>query len=519
MHSPGLTHIIALARAGATDRALQLYEAGGFGSAADPAAQTVRARLLKDLAAQRSGSERRRLYGEAAEAYRRAFDMRPGTYPLINAATLTLLSGDLEESRVLAGQVLARIEAAPDEPETPFWRSATLAEALLLLRLDAEAAAALAEAVAVAPLAWEDHASTLRQFALILDAQGTDAAWLDNHRPPRSLHFGGHMSFDAAVSRRDHLDEKIASILEEEEVGFGYGALAAGADIIVAEALVERGAELHAVLPGGPEAFASVSVDPFGAAWRRRFDALLDRAATVRAVRPLGTPPDREMIGLADEIAMGAAAMNARRLESRALQLMVADAEPDEAGGHAPGTQASSGAGAWRRRIVAAPREASAAAPSVLPAKGHRRLALITVQVEAAESLEAVATQLPVAPAPALGPYFTGREIVVGYGEAAEASRVAIALRTVGAGIGGHYGAARPLRDPFGGELRVGGEAAALASAAGASAPAGTICITADFAAALAASGEAGVRTELVGELDAATGVEAVELYSLKPLL
>ena len=114
-------------------------------------------------------------------------------------------------------------------------------------------------------------------------------------------------------------------MLEEENVGFGFGALAAGADIIIAEALLARGAELHAVLPGGAEAFAAVSVDPFGKAWRRRFDAVLAMAETVRPVRPLGAAPDAAMIGLADEVAMGAALMNGRRLESSAVQLLVLD--------------------------------------------------------------------------------------------------------------------------------------------------------------------------------------------------
>jgi hypothetical protein len=77
------------------------------------------------------------------------------------------------------------------------------------------------------------------------------------------------------------------------------------------------------VLPGGAESFAALSVDPFGAEWRLRFDAVLAQAAEVRTVRPLGAAPDEAMIELADEVAMGAAVMNARRLESRPVQLVV----------------------------------------------------------------------------------------------------------------------------------------------------------------------------------------------------
>ncbi|MFN3388373.1 MAG: hypothetical protein ACK40O_05530, partial [Allosphingosinicella sp.] len=73
--------------------------------------------------------------------------------------------------------------------------------------------------------------------------------------------------------------------------------------------------------------------------------------------------------------------------------------------------------------------------------------------------------------------------------------------------------------DPFScGALRVGGDAAALAAAAAASAPDGTVCVTGDFAAALAAGGAA-VRAELVGELETRGGGAPVELFALKPRL
>jgi hypothetical protein len=82
--------------------------------------------------------------------------------------------------------------------------------------------------------------------------------------------------------------------------------------------------------------------------------------------------------------------------------------------------------------------------------------------------------------------------------------------------VGGHYGIADPVADPFGGGARMAGEAAALAVAAAASAPAGTVCVTADFAAALAAAKRGGIDADLVGEL-AAAGAEPVPLYALKP--
>src|SRR3546814_11050772 len=119
--------------------------------------------------------------------------------------------------RKLATQVIDWIEANPDEPETPYYYGATLAEALLLLANEKGARAALSDAIAIAPRAWEDHASTLRQFGLILSARNSSAAWLDMLRPPRSLHFSGHMSF-RGDELNGELSNRIARLIDRKSV-------------------------------------------------------------------------------------------------------------------------------------------------------------------------------------------------------------------------------------------------------------------------------------------------------------
>jgi hypothetical protein len=520
-----LLSILAHARAGALDHAWRLLEAGGLADdSTDPVALCIKGRLLKDRASRQSGPDRDRLCRQAAQAYERAAALKPASYPLINAATLYFLAGDHGRVEALARDTLNLVEAHPDEPETPYYRVATRAEALLLLDREDEARAAFAEAVALAPRAWEDHASTLRQFALILTALGRDSAWLDVHRPPRSLHFGGHMSFDPKVVRREHLDEKIAALLEEENVGFGFGALAAGADIIIAEALLARGAELHAVLPGGAESFVAVSVAPFGEAWRKRFDAVLEAAETVRPVRPLGTPPDAAMIGLADEVAMGAALMNGRRLESSAVQLLVLDSNSRNVNGASGRSREIWSAGGWRQRILTAPRETRADLPANVAVTAEP-LAVLAVGAAGETSFEAAVAELQALverlPVPALPPYLAEDRLILAYrspGEAAEA-----AVRLLGAGgdalglrIGGQYGPAATFRDPFSSGLRLAPAFTAAAAGALASAPPGTACVTDDFAAALAAAGPRRPASEYIGELDPPDGGPPVGLYAIK---
>lgn len=517
-----LATIIALARAGAAEHALKRFVALGFDDGEDPQALTTKGRLLKDLAMRQSGDRRRELWRQAADSYSRAAELSNGSYPLVNAATLYCLAGTEDEAQRLAGLALDFVERRPDEPETPYWRAATRAEALLLLGRYDEARAGFAGAMALAPRAWEDHASTLRQLSLILTAKGRDSSWLDEHRPPRSLHFGGHMSFDPEVVRREHLDEKIAALLAEENVGFGYGALAAGADIIIAELLLERGAELHAVLPGGAEAFASVSVDPFGGAWRRRFDSVIERAESVRPVRPLGAQPDAAMIGLADEVAMGAALMNGRRLQSSAVQLLVLDCA-QAANGTSGRSRDTWSAGGWRQRILTAPRE-TRPGPGADQPDGEGPLAVLAIGLAEAMSegaLADLAEHVARLPGPALPPYLTEDRLILAYrgpGEAAEAAvrLLAFAGDAPKLRIGGQYGPAAPFRDPFGGGERLPASAMAAAAGALASAPPGTACVTDDFAAALAAAGPRRPASEYIGELDPPDGGPPVGLYALK---
>ncbi|HEX8583885.1 MAG TPA: TRAFs-binding domain-containing protein [Allosphingosinicella sp.] len=512
-----LASIIALARAGGLERAWELFNRAPA-ETSDAAAMAVLGRLLKDRARQTPDlAQRSALYREAASAYAKAAQAQPSSYALINAATLFFLGGDPDSGTSGARRVLALLDENADEGETQYYRHATRSEALLLLGQTAEAKQALSNALAIAPYAWEDQASTLRQFSLILEARGEDSFWLDAHRPPSSVHFAGHMSF-RADGRTADLRGEIDTLLQRERVGFGFGALAAGADIIVAEALIDHGAELHAVLPGGTAAFAAVSVDPFGAEWRRRFDAVLGRATEVRSVRPIGFAPNLETIALADEVAMGAAVMNARRLESRPVQLLVV---AEDASRRARDAWAEAG---WHQHILTAPREEPKPAPEVPAIRaGRRRLAVLAAAPDAGEAspgnglpelAQAIASLTP----PAVAPYLSGTDATFAYDTPAEAALAAAALRQAvpGVRIGGHYGAAESYRDPFSGGERIGGDAAAAAAGALASTLPGTVYVTEDFAAALTASGSHAPRTEFIGELEAHDGGAPVGLFVLK---
>lgn len=524
-----LVTIIAHARSGALEHAWRLFRAAGLESVDDdPAVLSLRGRLLKDQALGADAPAAREFYRQAGDAYGRAGAISGATYPLINAATLALLAGDGDQAQRRARSVLALLEAGESEPDTPYYRAATRAEALVLLGQTASAAEALSAAMALAPRAWEDHASTLQQFARILAARGEAAGWLDALRPPRSLQFGGHMTLDpddlAAVPA-------VTGYLAAERVGFGFGALAAGADIVIAEALLAREAELHLILPAPPATFRARSVEAMGSSWGARFDAVLPRAETVRWVGHPDDPVQSPGVRLAAEMAMGAAIQHARALASEAVQLLIVDpfgSDRGESGGTAWM------AGAWqatglRQRCLPAPRSGrpvslSGAAPVALAAMLLVELdgasgSLTEAGRLAAVALPRLAAAIADGPAPVTSPSWRGLSAQLLYPGPVEAAAAALGIVAALAGvatvrIGGAYGLLP--RDASGQPLALGRDAEAPAAILR-SAPPGVIHVTEAFALALLSADGAGVRVEYVGDLPDSDVEQPVRLYSLRP--
>ncbi len=312
--------ILSSARAGATSRAWEAFVAAGLErEASDPKILTLKGRLLKDQARKASSEAQVQLYLQSARAYADAAAIKPDSYPLINAATMSLFAGQTEHMRVLATEVFALMQSGVSRGETPYWHSATRAEAMLLLGDFEAAKSAFTEAITHAPLAWEDHATTLRQFRQILSFRNEDHRWLARFAPPPSLYFSGMMGLAADDEAAKSAIEKAVS---DVSAGFGYGALAAGADILIAEALVAHGAELHVVLPAIPSQFKAVSVEPFGPEWCVRFDALFEVAATVEIIDG-GPELSLAAVDIGSQVAKGRAVDNAGRLESAAAGFMV----------------------------------------------------------------------------------------------------------------------------------------------------------------------------------------------------
>lgn len=323
--------VLALARMGDTERAMELYRLHALDRSPNAHERAIGARLLKDRAlALPPGEARQAALGEAFAAYHAIYLDSGDSFPGINAATLALLAGEEDKARSLAEALLAdpQVDSAPD-----YYLAATKAEALLILGRLGEIEAVL-RSPAVADSG--DHgarSTTRRQLAMVARFVGLDdaacRALLAPLAPPRTAHFSGHM-FAADEAAEARLRSEIDRLLEQEDVGFAYGALACGADLLVAESVLARGAELHVVLPFEEEDFLAQSVLPGGETWRARYQACIGKAASVTTASLMEYFGDPSQYGYGSRMAMGLARLRAHHLGAEAIQIAVWDGKPSD---------------------------------------------------------------------------------------------------------------------------------------------------------------------------------------------
>ena len=120
---------------------------------------------------------------------------------------------------------------------------------------------------------------------------------------------------------------EIKALLQAKCVGSGYGSLAAGADILFAEALLARGANLNVVLPFAVDDFLDQSVRSAGGDWVERFHACLDAAKNVRYATEDSFMEHESLFNYCSQLGMGLAVLAARHMQAPVLQGSVWDGE------------------------------------------------------------------------------------------------------------------------------------------------------------------------------------------------
>jgi hypothetical protein len=275
----------------------------------------LRARVLKDRALVAAPSRRRALGAAAASEYEQIYRRLGRYYSCVNAATMWLFDGDEVRALQLAGEArdLCSGATAAGGPDS-YWIAATEAAAALVLGEVDVARDALARAAGFSADDVSARATTRRQLHLVCALRGVDSEILDLLAVPRVVHYCGHrLGERLPAAELARVAAEVRRCLTERRVGFAFGSLASGADLIVAEIALELGLglglglELHVVLPFTAREFCDVSVSDAGDHWVERFSSCLSRATSVTHATQAEYLGDDVLFDHAARVAMGKA--------------------------------------------------------------------------------------------------------------------------------------------------------------------------------------------------------------------
>ncbi len=345
--------VLALARSGATKISKRRFKAchldveKNMSAPFDIDVPALAARLEKDQALKSGSRNRVNSLQDAAQAYRKVYERclrtRPESayYPAINAAALSLWAGDVAQAHELAHAALQSLSinqaGSPD-----YWRAVTKAEAQLILNNEEQARRLLVAAGESlhrnSSINWQDVASTRRQLRRTCVRHGINEDLLLPLQAPNIIVYTGHMIGPRFRQEAEApVVKSIRACLDQKNPIAGYGSLAGGSDVLFAEALLERKAELHLVFPFVLADFRRESVEPCGPDWRARFERCLANATTVRYATEDHYMNDDVTFHYCSRLAMGSALVRARMMDASPSLVAVWD-------GQAPGEGALAGA-------------------------------------------------------------------------------------------------------------------------------------------------------------------------------
>jgi class 3 adenylate cyclase/tetratricopeptide (TPR) repeat protein len=302
----------------------------------------------------RSPEQRKLHAAQAAERYLRASELPgAGSFPLIGAATMSLLADNVPQAQSLARRVIEQAQREREQPgeAEDYWLLATLGEAHFLLGDLAEAKAWYSKAVALARArgALGDIASMRRNAQLIREKLQVSDDLLRLFYVGSVVAFAGHMIDHPQRAARDGLPprfpadpgliravgEAIQAALNELNVTIGVCSVACGSDILFAEAVLDRGEELHVLLPYERDDFYATNVDfklpgREWRMWRTRCDAVLERATEVHIATPEKYLGDGVLLEFGRDFTQGLAILRAAQRGVTPHALVVYDPPSQE---------------------------------------------------------------------------------------------------------------------------------------------------------------------------------------------
>lgn len=538
--------ILALARMGSSRAALDQYRASDLASSGAVEHRALLGRLLKDMASKAPADARRAAFAAAAEVYRAVYEESGDPFPGINAASLALLAGDRRAAERTARDLL---ECEAVARPADYFAAATKAEALLIIGDMPAAGAALRRGLALNDGDDGARSSTLRQFRLLLGSlphtNGDSTALLNLVRPAPVVTYCGHMFRDDPRSEAA-LAKAIDEALDKLGAKVGYGSLACGSDIMVAEGILRRGGELNVVLPFDDMSFIERSILPGGQAWLTRFERCREMASSLTYASVSEYVRDRGQFRYGLLMAMGLARLRAASLGTEAVQLAVWDGKfPDADAGTSAEVRHWRSCGAETVIVEPGPIDRNCgqrrSSTEDLPQRALRAI----VFADFAGFSQLRESELPIFSAQVLGRVAS---VLAGYEEsicarntwgdgvfvilssataaASLAAELQSALRFVdptalgakgsGMRISAHFGPVYEAQDPVTGSTTFFGREVTCAARIEPVTPVGGVYVTQPMAAMLAMEAPDGFDLCYVGRLDLAKGYGNIPLYRLE---
>lgn len=345
--SPALRslHIEALSRSGAYQPALELAQTALRDSRSFATLATM-GRVYKNIAYASSTREHMRPHLVLSLKYfREAYDLaaRASTkidakvlverseinFAAINIATLSLLLGDHRTAYTYVNEI---IRFAEPEPEAG--GKSVLGEAYIILKDLKKAEHHYQVAASKAQKDLQAIAAMRRQAQFLLRNQGYPEDAL-NHvfSVPSVACIMGHMIDhpQATLSRfpsalLGKVKRKIDSLIIKNNVEIGYCSGGSGGDLLFAEELLRRKAEVHVVLPFSAARCRQNLVEISGdGVWCQTFDQVLAQATSVTTLADEMGTDDQTPYLYCDEVVEGLACLRARSLGTKQVNFVVWD--------------------------------------------------------------------------------------------------------------------------------------------------------------------------------------------------
>ncbi|CAN5444438.1 adenylate/guanylate cyclase domain-containing protein [soil metagenome] len=214
------------------------------------------------------------------DTYLKNFTSTKSYYTGINAASISVISGQSKQGQRIASEVIQLLEGSSNN----FWVTATLAEAFLISKERTKSKEYYLMARDLAFTDWGKIGSVYNQLWLLNHYMSVPDELLKIFKPPVIAAFVGHM-IDAPGRRESRFPASIESKVKEalirtvtsQNIKIGYCSLACGGDILFAEAIEETGGEVNIFLPFAEADFLEVSVRFAGDQWVERFDRLIKK--------------------------------------------------------------------------------------------------------------------------------------------------------------------------------------------------------------------------------------------------